>query len=141
MEMKVYKGKNNFYHKKDCRYLSGDIKTYNSPEDAEKDKLIACTFCKPKEGFELHMNPPVFEEAPFDTSDMPFSNEVEEKEEIKTEEPKKEEQEIIGNNNNKSYHLPTCQYAPKNKAKRVEFKSIEEAKAAGYRACSTCNPK
>ena len=87
------------------------------------------------------MNPPVFEEAPFDTSDMPFSNEVEEKEEIKTEEPKEEEQEIIGNNNNKSYHLPTCQYAPKNKAKRVEFKSIEEAKAAGYRACSTCNPK
>ena len=105
MEMKVYKGKNNFYHKKDCRYLSGDIKTYNSPEDAEKDKLIACTFCKPKEGFELHMNPPVFEEAPFDTRDMPFSNEVEEKEEIKTEEPKKKEQEIIGNNNNKSYHL------------------------------------
>lgn len=47
---------------------------------------------------------------------------------------------IIGNKNNKSYHLDSCQFAPKSSLKIEEFASVEEAKAAGYRACSTCNP-
>ena len=47
---------------------------------------------------------------------------------------------IIGNKNNKSYHLPTCQYAPRAADKKVEFINVEEAAKEGYKPCSTCNP-
>ena len=47
---------------------------------------------------------------------------------------------IIGNNKNNSYHLANCKFAPRDKTKRIEFNSIEEAKIKGYKPCSTCNP-
>ncbi len=45
----------------------------------------------------------------------------------------------VGNNTNKSFHRPTCIYAPKNPAKRVEFSSKEEALQNGYKSCSNCH--
>ena len=128
----VYKGKNVFYHTKNCKYLSGDIKEYASPEEAEKDKLVACTFCKPKVGFETQMNPPEFETV--DTSDLPFPTETDETEILFKNSP------VIGNNTNNSYHLPTCKFAPKNTTKRIEFTNAKEALANGYKPCTTCNP-
>jgi hypothetical protein len=47
----------------------------------------------------------------------------------------------IGNNTNKSYHLPTCQYAPKNPQKRVEFFSKEEVLKSGFKYCTSCGSK
>jgi methylphosphotriester-DNA--protein-cysteine methyltransferase len=92
-----------------------------------------------EEGF---MNPPEVDEAPFGDVGS-FDEKVEEIKEvetiIKTEE--KPTVKVIGNNANKSFHLDSCKFAPKNAAKRVEFTSIEEALAQGYKPCSTCNPK
>jgi uncharacterized protein len=48
--------------------------------------------------------------------------------------------DIIGNNRNRSYHRPSCKYAPRNPAKRVEFTSNDAAINAGYRPCGSCNP-
>ena len=47
---------------------------------------------------------------------------------------------IVGNKNNNSYHLSNCKFAHKDKTKRVEFDSVEEAKLAKFKPCSTCNP-
>lgn len=44
----------------------------------------------------------------------------------------------IGNRRNNSFHYSTCQYAPRNPAKRVEFRSREEALNNGFSPCNTC---
>ena len=45
---------------------------------------------------------------------------------------------VIGNKINKSYHSASCKFAPKSAEKRVEFKSMAEANAAGYKPCRDC---
>ncbi|WP_435374065.1 Ada metal-binding domain-containing protein [Desulfofundulus salinus] len=55
--------------------------------------------------------------------------------------PKANGSRYIGNKNSKKFHRPDCRWAaeiaPHN---RVEFKSREEAVAAGYVPCKVCRP-
>ena len=75
-----------------------------------------------------------FEKYPnLNTSELPF---YEKGEELFYE----QNQVVIGNKMNKTYHLPTCTYAPKNKNKRIEFKNLEIAEQEGFKPCATCRP-
>lgn len=47
-------------------------------------------------------------------------------------------QELHGNPDSKVYHLPSCRYYNSKGASKV-FKTAEEAGAAGYRPCKTCD--
>lgn len=47
---------------------------------------------------------------------------------------------VIGNKANNSFHKETCDYAPKKQEKRIVFVNTQEALAAGFRPCNTCNP-
>jgi hypothetical protein len=74
---------------------------------------------------------------PFSEADAQFVN----VDKVNTvhEEPEKT---VIGNKEYKIYHIiPTCKYAPGkgNREKRVEFASVAEAVAEGYKPCRNCN--
>lgn len=45
----------------------------------------------------------------------------------------------IGNKSSKKFHLPTCRHLPAEK-NRVQFKTREDAIAAGYDPCKLCKP-
>lgn len=45
---------------------------------------------------------------------------------------------VIGNKSNCSYHLSTCKFVPRIDAKRIFFKSKEEAELNGFKKCQTC---
>jgi hypothetical protein len=48
---------------------------------------------------------------------------------------------LLGSKIRLIYHTPTCKWAVKiSHRNRVQFRSIAEAKAAGYRACGVCSP-
>ncbi len=48
----------------------------------------------------------------------------------------------VGSSESDKYHQPTCRWTSKiNDGNLVHFDSAEEAQAAGYEPCGTCNPK
>lgn len=48
----------------------------------------------------------------------------------------------VGSSESDKYHRPTCRWTSKiNDGNLVHFDSAEEAQAAGYEPCGTCNPK
>ena len=48
----------------------------------------------------------------------------------------------VGSSESDKYHRPTCRWTNKiNDGNLVHFDSADEAKAAGYEPCGTCNPK
>ena len=48
----------------------------------------------------------------------------------------------VGSSESDKYHRPTCRWTSKiNDGNLVHFDSAEEAQAAGYKPCGTCNPK
>lgn len=48
----------------------------------------------------------------------------------------------VGSSESDKYHRPTCRWTSKiNDGNLVHFNSAEEAQAAGYEPCGTCNPK
>lgn len=154
--MKIIGNKNNkSYHLDSCKFApksSMKIEEFKDVAEAKTAGYKACSTCNPDNNFTEDIEG--FEPVK-DTSDLPFGDddftgmnppvESNETDENKVEESKevlehKENITIVGNSSNKSYHLDSCKFAPKNASKRVEFKNIEEAKAEGYKACSTCNP-
>jgi micrococcal nuclease len=48
---------------------------------------------------------------------------------------------FVGSKIRSVYHKPTCKWAIKiSYRNRVQFRSLADAKAAGYRACGVCSP-
>lgn len=48
----------------------------------------------------------------------------------------------VGSSESDKYHRPTCRWTSKiNDGNLVHFDSVDEAQAAGYEPCGTCNPK
>ena len=48
----------------------------------------------------------------------------------------------VGSSESDKYHRPTCRWTSKiNDGNLVHFDSVEDAQAAGYEPCGTCNPK
>jgi hypothetical protein len=55
--------------------------------------------------------------------------------------PKEEAGLLIGNKESMKVHRPGCKYAEKmSESKKVTFKTLEEAEAAGYKPCGVCKP-
>lgn len=50
----------------------------------------------------------------------------------------KDDIEYVGNRIVKTFHIPSCKYAPMKKEKRIEFDSFEKAEDNGYRPCNYC---
>ena len=109
---------------------------FDSLEDAYDKKYKDCSFCKPRENKDVY-NIENDNRFTISKEPLPFGGE-----EFFTEEISEDflKNIFIGNLSNKSYHLPSCTFAPKISSKKIEFKSIVEANKNGYKPCSTCNP-
>jgi hypothetical protein len=71
-----------------------------------------------------------------DTQYIPVDNETEDHEETEPD------VKYVGSTKSDKYHYPTCTHAKRIlEENRIWFKSIEEAKAAGYKPCGVCKPK
>lgn len=53
-----------------------------------------------------------------------------------------QEAKFVGSKNSDKYHYKTCVWAKKiSSSNLVTFKSVTEAKKAGYQACKVCKPQ
>ena len=53
-----------------------------------------------------------------------------------------QEKQIVVSKNSNKFHYSTCRWAQRITAKnKIEFKSADEARSAGYLPCGTCKPE
>ena len=53
-----------------------------------------------------------------------------------------QEKQIVASKNSNKFHYSTCRWAQRITAKnKIEFKSADEARSAGYLPCGTCKPE